>query len=370
VWSAAAVLALLVVARIALTPLVEWRLRRALHEMRDLEGTFSRLDLSVIRLSGTVHDLRIEKLSAEGRRTPYLQVAQAQVGLYWRELIRGHAVGAAELRKPKISLVSAHHPRQEQLGEVPEIGKKLQELAPLRLDRVEVREGEVLWIDARYPERPRVWVHGIDATVENFATRDALARGEPSVLAASGTVQRSGQLSLFASADPLAKSLTFAGQAEIKGLKLVELGELLAATQDLAPTKGTLDMVARFACVDGHITGGIRPILQDPGVRQAKPGLGAKLKEILADVGIDLLSDRVPERNAVATTIPFEGDVRRPGAQLWPTVLGVIRNAFVSGLAASLTDLPPSAGDTARAARQARGGDGRGSSRPATTEEP
>jgi hypothetical protein len=151
----------------------------------------------------------------------------------------------------------------------------------------------------------------------------------------------------------------------------VELGELLAAAQDLAPTKGTLDLVARFACVDGHLTGGVRPILKDPGVRQAKPGLGPRLKELLADIGIDLLSDRVPDRNAVATTIPIEGDIRRPGTQLWPTVLGVIRNAFVSGLAASLTDLPPSAGDTNRAARQARrGGDGRGAPGPATTEAP
>jgi hypothetical protein len=362
---------LLVAARLALTPFVESRLRRSLQDMREMRGTFSHLDLSIVRLSGTLHDLRIEKLSEEGQRTPYLQIAQARVGLYWRELIRGHVVGAAELRKPKISLVSSHHPRQEQLGEAPEIGRKLQALTPLRLDRVEVREGEVLWIDARYPERPRVWVHDIAATVENFATRDALARGEPSVLAASGTVQRSGQLSLFASADPLAKSLTFAGQAELKGLELVELGELLAAAQDLAPTKGTLDMVARFACVDGHLTGGIRPILKDPGVQQAKPGLGAKLKELLADIGIDLLSDRVPGRNAVATTIPIEGDVRRPGAQLWPTVLGVIRNAFVSGLAASLTDLPPSSSATDRAARGSqarRSGEGRG--RAATTEQP
>jgi hypothetical protein len=317
--------------------------------MHGMRGTFSRMDLSVVHLSWALHDLDVEKLSPEGHRTPYFRAARVQVGLYWKELLRGHLVGAAELDRPKLSLVSAREPRNEQkVGEAPELGRKLQQLTPFRLDRVEVRDGELLWIDAHAQERPSLWLHGVAATLENFASRAAMARGEPSVLAASGTLQRSGQVSIFASADPLAKGLTFAGQARLRGLQLRELGALLAATHGVTPTRGTLDLSAAFRAVDGHVTGGVRPILKDADVQQAKPGLGARLESFLADVTIQILSDRVPGRNAVATTIPLQGDVRDPNAQLWPTVLGVVRNAFVAGLADSLTNLPPEQGDGER----------------------
>lgn len=337
---------LLIAARIAATPLLESRVRRSLEHMHGMRGTFSRMDLSVVHLSWALHDLDIEKRSPEGHRTPYFRAARVEIGLYWKELLRGHLVGAAELDHPKLSLVSATEPRNEQeVGEAPELGKKLQQLTPFRLDRVEVRDGELLWVDAHAPERPKLWLHGVEATLENFASRAAMARGEPSVLAASGTLQRTGQVSLFASADPLAKGLTFAGQARLRGLELTELGSLLAATQGITPRRGTLDLSAAFRAVDGRVTGGVRPIVKNADLQQAKPGLGARLKAFLADITIHLLSDRVPGRNAVATTVPLHGDVRDANAQLWPTVLGVVRNAFVAGLADSLTNLPPKHGD-------------------------
>lgn len=342
---ALAMVVVLVAARLALTPFVEHRLRESLARMHGLRGTFDHVELSVLHLSFSLHDLRVEKLSEAGKRTPYLQMKRAEIGLYWSALVRGHLVGAAELDRPKISLVSSKQPAENQeVGEAPQLGKKLQEIAPFRLDRFEVKEGEVLWIDARVPERPRLWLHGVAMTIENFATRAALARGEPSVLALSGTLQRTGQVSVFASADPLAKGLTFAGQARLQHLELAELGELLAATAGLTPRHGSLDMNLRFKAVDGHVTGGIRPVLKNPDVQQAKPGFGNALRTLLADVAIKLLSDRVPGRNAVATTIPIEGEIQDPQAQVWPTVLGIVRNAFISGLEDSLTNLPPRAG--------------------------
>jgi hypothetical protein len=97
----------------------------------------------------------------------------------------------------------------------------------------------------------------------------------------------------------------------------------------------------KFRAEEGKLSGGIRPIVKGGGTRAAEPGLGPKLKSLLADAAISIFSDDVPGRDAVATTIPIEGTVDDPEAQLWPTVLGVVRNAFVRGLADSLAGLPP-----------------------------
>jgi hypothetical protein len=356
----------LVAARLALDPYATWRTRRVLENMEGMRGRFSDVEVKVLDLSYAIHDLRIEKRTGGGASLPFLEAKEARFGVLGKELVRGRVVARIDLERPKLNLVqatdegkreaaeavkpgsdaaevarrSAGKPGQE-AHETPQIARKLGELSPFLVDRVQIRGGEILWVDAREPKKPRVWLHGIEATIENIGTRPALARGEPTVLAARGTLQDTGRLSIFATADPLAKKLTFAGQGRIDGLRLAELGELLAAKQDVVPDKGTLDMSVRFRAVDGRLTGGIRPFLRDAGTRPAAPGLGPRLKSFLADASLKIFKDDVPGREAVATTIPITGRVDDPDFQLVPTILGVVRNAFVRGLSDSVAGLPP-----------------------------
>ena len=41
--------------------------------------------------------------------------------------------------------------------------------------------------------------------------------------------------------------------------------------------------------------------------------------------------------------VPIEGKLAAPDLQIWPTVIGVVRNAFVEGVAAGFENLPPGA---------------------------
>ncbi len=68
--------------------------------------------------------------------------------------------------------------------------------------------------------------------------------------------------------------------------------------------------------------------------------LGNKLKASLADDGVELLSDRVPGRNAVSTIIPIHGTLMKPKIDVWTAASGVMRNAFVEGLSGALQRLP------------------------------
>lgn len=359
----AIVILVAIAVRLTLDPLATWRTRRVLAGLPGMQARFSKVEVKLLDLSYAIRDLRIEKRTGGGAALPFFQVAEARFGLLVRELVHGHVVARIDLDRPKLNLIqaddrkgpgeaakpgagaevaarSAGRPGQE-VHETPALGKKLEELAPFLLDRVQVRNGEVLWVDAREPEKPRLWFHAIQATLENFATRPALSRGEPTVLAARGTLQKSGRASFFATADPLAKKLTFAGQGRVEGFQLAELGELLGSKEDVVPEKGVADVSIRFRAVDGQLTGGVRPILKDASTRAGKPGLGAKLKSALADASLKIFKDDVPGREAVATTIPIVGRVDDPQMQLVPTLLGVVRNAFVRGLADSLEGLPP-----------------------------
>ncbi len=332
-------------ARLALDPIAAWRTRKVLSGLSGMRATFASVDVHLIHLSYAIRDLRIEKRSAGGRALPFFEAARIRIGLNWRELVHGHVVARIELDAPRLDVIQRQPSGQpasaQQIQETPKVGRKLEDLAPFLVDRAEVKDGEVLVVDASEPERPVVRIHGIELTLENFATRPALSRGEPTVLAARATLQRTGRISAFATADPLAKKVTFAGQGRVEGLRLAEIGDLVGAHADVQPERGVMDMSVRFRAEDGRITGGVRPILKDVNTRASKPGLLAKLESALADAALKLFEDEVPGRHAVATTIPIAGTVDDPQAQAIPTAIGVLRNAFVRGLADSMAGLPP-----------------------------
>jgi hypothetical protein len=371
---AATAILLVVAARLALDPLVTWRTKKVLGEMEGIRGTFADVEVHVRDLSYVIRGLELEKVSAEGSALPFFAARYAGFGLYWKQLLRGHLVADIQLVEPALNLVEVDKGEEKQgegqeVEQVPELGRRLAELAPFRIDRLEVKGGELRWLDAREPEKPQLRISRIEATLENFATRAALAKGEPTVLGARGLLQSSGVITVFATADPLAKTLTFAGEAGLEGLKLVELTEFISAKAGIRPEKGELDLAVRFRAEDGRLSGGLRPVVKDASTKASEKGLGAKLKSALSDLSLNVFSDDIPGRDAVATTIPLVGRIDAPQVQAIPTILGILRNAFVRGLAFGMSGLPPEKAEqkepVLRQARRAFSRDGGTKAQPA-----
>ncbi len=289
IWIAVVAL-VLVGARLALDPIATWRTRKVLSGLEGMRATFSSVDVGVIGLSYTIRDLRIEKLSAGGAALPFFAADRLHLALNWRELLHRHVVARVSLDAPRLNVIQKQPGGQpesaQQIQETPKVGRKLEDLAPFLVDRAQVRDGQVLVVDASKPEHPTIRIHGIELTLENFATRPALTRGEPTVLAMRGTLQKTGRISMFATADPLAKRVTFAGQGRIEGLHLAEISDLIGAHADVTTEKGVMDMSVRFRAEDGRITGGVRPILEGAGTKPAKPGLLARIESALADTAL------------------------------------------------------------------------------------
>lgn len=315
-----------------LDPLVEWRTRKALELFEPrYHVTFEDASLQPTKFNFALTGLKITRQSAGGEQLPYVQVGRAEVSVYGRELLHFHVVARIDVDQPRLNLISAKREAEEQLDpKIPDLAAKLEALLPLKVDRVQVRDAAMLFTDKTNEDFPQVWVHDVDLVLENLATRAALARGEPTTLALSGTLQDSGEISAFLTADPLAKGLFFAGRAKVTNFKLEELSRVMASESGLAASEGSLDLFAEVVCRAGKVRGGVKPVLKDLKVVQGKPGLGNKLKAWLADSAVKLLSDG--DRAALATVVPIRGDLTSPDLQLWPAVAGVLRNAFVIGL--------------------------------------
>jgi len=265
-------------------------------------------------------------------------------------------VSAIKLVQPKIRILHAAPPPEEagatqkkepppQASEVVDLNEVLHKITPLDVDHIDILDGEVAFVDTSRQERPELWMHDLQLSVENLTNRVRLTEGRPVLLTASATLGHSGAVSILITADPFEKGLTFSGRAAIVGLQTAELYRFIEPATKLQAPEGTIDLFVEFDCRNGQLTGGVKPVLKNVKIRPDDKGFFTTLKAWVADVAIKLFSDRVRDRNAVVTVIPIKGTLTGPGVEPWPAIFGVMRNAFVEGLTSGYAYLPPKTGE-------------------------
>jgi len=359
-WTLAIVVLLLIAGRLALTALATWRTRQALATLPGFHSDFSDVSVSIFHLSYTIDGLELRRdptSEASASGPVFFRAKRIRVGLDWRQVVRNRAiVVAVKVQEPKLDVVVAG---SRQGGTDLRVGEKMSRLPAMAIERFDLQRAEVAFIEATGDGRPAFWLHDLDAAIENLATRPALAHGEPAMLAASGSVQKTGQLSIFVTADPFSRRITLCARASIEHLDVREVASLVANETDYAPRKGTIDLFAEIQVLDGRISGGVKPVLKDVEVAPARPGLAPRLKAWLVDTG-QRPAGRAGGRRAAAGVVPLRGDISDPRADTWPATWRLLRNAFANGLTAMLQELPRAMSKKGTAAPKARTPSGRG----------
>ncbi len=328
---------------IAFQPLVSWQTTKVLSVFEGYTSTYDTSRLNPFTLTWRVTNVKIVKESAGGADEPFFSTEAVEFAVDWGELVlHRNVVAEVDFEGPSIHLIAAATKAEQQADpELPNLGEKLTEVLPLKVQRVSIKHALVTFVDKTEKEFPRLEIIDLDATLENLSTRASLAKGEPTIIAVFGIIQKTARVTAWVSMDPLAKGLFFSGRFKIDALPLVDLKGLISSKTGLQFDRGTLDVFAQFDCNDGNLSGGIKPLIKNGHVVQGKPGLINLLKTVLADVALGVLSDDVPGRDAVATVIPISGRITKPDIQVGVAVIGLIRNAFVQAVMESYSHLPP-----------------------------
>jgi len=337
----ASLVVIAIIIRLVLDPIAGHETRKALGQLEGLRGDFAHVHVTVFPPGYEITNLKVADSHAPPDAAPLFFSKKAHIGLDWRALFHGRLVAAATLYEPKLTFSPPKSTKQKTSSKAPDLSTQLNDAPKFRLDRLEIFSGELLVRLPQGDEHPRLWIHHLDVTAQNLASKPSEAHGRPATLSARGRVARSGELRLFVSADPFASPLAFAGEASLQGLRARELYAFLATKTDIQAVEGTIDWFASFTSKNGAITGGVKPVVKNLVLKSTDEGLWADAKTWLLDKAVDVTSDRVPERHAIATTVPIKGKLVDPDIQLWPAVLGVIRNAFVAGLTSGFANLPP-----------------------------
>ena len=296
--------ALAVVIRVIVDPIATHYTRKGLKEAKGITVDFQRVHVTLLPPGYEIR--RFKMREGAGKREPLLYVPTARVSLDWRQLFHARLNASLTLDRPKVTVVTvaaSAGKTSDRIGRddqkstaksagVSDIEASLQQVLPLRVDRIDIVDGEILLRDDTVATTPEIWVNRIDATLKNVASRRELANGRPATLALSGRLGRSGAIAMKLSADPFANPLRFDGELSLRDWKLVELYDILKAKAEMQATAGTVGLYVKFKVRNNAISGKVKPALENVKLESTSEDVGDRIKAWVADKALQLTGGR------------------------------------------------------------------------------
>lgn len=332
------ILVLMIGIRIALPYAVLKYANNALSEMPGYRGEIEDIDLALLRGAYKIDSINIRKYdSASGAETPFFASRMIDLSVEWQSLLKGSVVGELVFHDPMLRFTAQKAEPDNIKKDSSDWKQLLEDLMPLKINRFEVRNGRIQYVDEF--SSPKVDVTMTNTNILATNLRNAYDSAE-SVLPAGITATSSvygGTLDFKMKLNPLADQPTFDLNAELSNTDLVKLNDFFQAYAKIDVNKGTFGAYSEVAAKDGKFTGYVKPILKGldvVGKEDRKDNVFRKLWEGFVGVTGQVV-ENIKEKQ-VATKIPFKGDVRDPKSNIWYTIAYVLQNAFVNALQPSI----------------------------------
>ncbi|MBK7037888.1 MAG: DUF748 domain-containing protein [Bacteroidetes bacterium] len=329
-------LVVLIVIRILLPYIVLKVVNNKLAELDGYTGHVRDIDLALIVGSYKIKDIKLEKTGGK-IPVPFFAAEVIDLSVEWKALFKGGLVGEIEVRRPILNFVKGPTEETSQTKIDKEWQDIVNELMPLKLNRFEIVEGEIHYLDYYSSPKVDVFTSNIYILAENLSNVTDSTNLLPSTVTGSAEIY-GGKAKLNMKLDALNKTPTFDMNAEMIGLNLVEVNDFLKAYGKFDVQKGTFGVYTEAAAKDGKIIGYTKPIIKDLDViewkEEKEDPLGQKLLESVVGLGGWIFKNRSEDQ--VATEIEFEGELKDPAINVWNIIGETLRNAFIEALYPSL----------------------------------
>lgn len=335
-WTRRTILTLLILAvviRLALPYAVRYYVNRQLNHIPEYQGHVEKVHLHLYRGAYSVENLQIVKTNGSVP-VPFISMPEMDLAVDWHELFHGSVVGRVIAFQPQVNFVNGPTSANSQLEVHQDWKQTLESLFPFDLNRFQVNDGDIRYRDFYREPKVDIYVTNLFATATNLTNSRDMTERLPAGLIAHGNTIGHGYLSLELHLDPLANQPTFKLQAAISNMDLVALNDFMRAYGNFDVARGTFQLYTEMVAADGKFGGYLKPFFQNLHIfdwqkERKKDILDIFWEAIVA--GTATVFKNQPH-NQLATKIPVSGSFGKTNVDLWATVGGVLRNAFIRAL--------------------------------------
>lgn len=322
---------LLIVARLLLPYFVLRYVNKTLADIGDYTGHVEDIDIQLIRGAYQIDDLRIRKVAGNIKK-PFLYMPKTDLSVEWASLFKGKLVSEVEAYEPELNFAFSDDEATNQTGAEVDWTEYLKKLLPISINRFSVINGTVNLTSLVTQPRADLSLQRFNAEIRNI--RNVVDQGKklPSPVVASGDVPGYGGKMTFSANMNLLKQLPdFDYNLRFTDVQLVKVNPLARAYANIDFERGTMSLFSEMAMLNGKLNGYLKPLTKEMKIFKLNENEGRSVSkfftELLAQAGTAVLKNQ--KKDQVATRIPLNGTIENIETAVWPTLFGVLRNAYI-----------------------------------------
>lgn len=329
------IVVLLVGFRLALPYIVLRYVNRTLAGIEQYEGHVEDIDIALIRGAYVIRGIRIDKKDAEDT-IPFFTCPEIDLSVEWKAIFKGRIVGEISVESPRLNFVKENHRGEDVKQDTADFRDVIKDLMPLTINRFEINNGQIHYIDPGSKPLIDVALRQLHATASNLSNVNDSSTALPARLEATGQAYK-GNFALNINLNMLEKEPTFDLDLNVRGVDMTMLNDFFRAYGNFDVRRGTFGLYTECAARNGNFKGYVKPILKDLDIVQFTREEGNPA-QVLWESVIGTIAEifQNQRKEQLATKIPLEGKFDRPNASLWNAGLYVLKNAFVSALKPSI----------------------------------
>lgn len=336
-WALTLLAVVLIIFRLTLPMLVERYVNQQLHNLDNYTGHVERIHIALWRGAYEIKNIVIEKKGAKNNE-PFLAADSVQIAVQWRALWHGSLVGRAHFAHAQLSLIQSDDAAQRQLGEDNNWNAALAKLFPFTFNEISGDNSEIRFRAPGISRKEALLLRDVHFSVRNltntFPAEDQSAFAEFDL---NGHALGQGSLQINGKLNPAAKAPTFELAAQLENVAIPELNPWLDTYAGVNAEAGVFSVYTELAAAKGKFEGYVKPIAKDIKVVTPPEKKGNILHQ--AWTGLVQLAATIFKNHPhdqLATRVPFSGTLDNPEANVWVTVVNVLRNAFIGAFSNSL----------------------------------
>lgn len=315
--------------RVALPSVVKNYLNEQLAEMGEYQGRIADVDIALWRGAYVIHKMDIVKVS-ETVPVPFFEADSIDLSVSWRALFAGKVMAEIEFMRPELHFVDGKD-KNSQSGAGTDWQAALQQLVPIRIDRLGMHNGIVHFHNFKSEPNVHLLLTELDGAFTNLSNADRSKDAVPADFNFTGQLFENASASMQGKLDPLGDFRDFAINLKITDIELPRINDLTEAYGHFNIKSGTGDFVMELEAVDGQMSGYAKPILNNVVIFDLKKDLeeGVFTAAWQAVVGAFGQVFRNQPKDRIASQIEISGSLDQKNISVWQTFVSILRNAFV-----------------------------------------
>lgn len=328
------ILLLLIAARLSMPYFVTKYVNRVLADLDGYRGSIYDVDIHLYRGAYSIDSLKIFKIDGN-KEVPFVDIPKTDLSVEWSALFEGAVVGEVKFDRPKLNFIGGNEgageePGGNQAGADADWAKALNDLIPLKINKLEVNKGKVTFNDFTTKPRVSISLEDLHAVATNLNNASDQEERLPSTISATATSIGGGRLTVNVAINILKEIPDMDLDMKFEQINMPALNDFFMAYAKVDVERGTFNIYSEVTIDSGIVAGYVKPIAVNVKVASLENDKDKPLNLLWQSfVGLVAEVFENQKEDQFATKVPIEGNLNNPKAAVWPTVWNIFRNAFV-----------------------------------------